>query len=79
MGADGKACHLPKFHAKIDSTCTSTSTKYIGHNFTKVTTFIIIIIKKLIKIVTLVKFFVKGPWCRRCQHSWTHYNRTPPY
>ena len=33
--------HLPNFHAKIDSTIT----KYIGHNFTKVTTFIIIIIK----------------------------------
>ena len=31
-----EACHLPNFHAKIDST----STKYIGHNFTKVTTFI---------------------------------------
>ena len=42
IGAVGKACHLPNFHDKIDST----STKYIGHNFTKVTTFIIIIIKK---------------------------------
>ena len=42
MGAVGKAYHLPNFHAKIDSTIT----KYIGHNFTKVTTFIIIIVKK---------------------------------
>ena len=33
--------YLPNFHVKIDSTIT----KYIGHNFTKVTTFIIIIIK----------------------------------
>ena len=41
MGAVGNACHLPNFHAKIDSTIT----KYIGHNFTKVTTLIIIIIK----------------------------------
>ena len=76
MGDVLKACHLPNFHDKIDST----STKYIGHNFTKVTTFIIIIIKNIyiIKIVTLVKLFVKAPWCRRCQHR-THYNRTPPY
>ena len=28
MGAVGKACHLPNFHAKIDSIIT----KYIGHN-----------------------------------------------
>ena len=41
MGAVGKACHLPNFHTKINSTIT----KYIGHNFTKVTTFIIIRIK----------------------------------
>ena len=41
MGAVGKACHLLNFHAKIDSTIT----KYIGHNFTKVITFIITIIK----------------------------------
>ena len=34
--------YLPNSKAKIDSTIT----KYIGHNFTKVTTFIIIIIKK---------------------------------
>ena len=39
MGAVRKACHLPNFHAKIDGTIT----KYIGHNFTKVTTFIVII------------------------------------
>ena len=32
MGAVGKACHLPNFHAKSDSTIT----KYIGPNFTKV-------------------------------------------
>ena len=37
MGAVGKTCHLPNFHAKIDSTIT----KYIRHNFTKITTFII--------------------------------------
>ena len=55
MGAVGKACHLPNFHAKIDST----SAKYIGHNFTKLTTVIIIIIKIVIKIVTLVKLIVK--------------------
>ena len=43
MVAVGKACHLPNFHAKVDSTITKYM--YIGHNFTKVTTFIIIIIK----------------------------------
>ena len=71
MGAVRKACHLPNFHAKIDSTIT----KYIGHNFTKVTTFIIIIVIR--EIVTLVKLFAKAPWCRRCQHR-AHHNRTPP-
>lgn len=33
--------------------------------------------KITIKIVTLVKLFLKAPWCRRCQHR-THRNRTPP-
>ena len=73
MGVVGKACHLPNFHAKIDSTIT----KYNEHNFTKVTTFIIIIIKLIIKIVTVVKLFGKAPWCRRCQHR-AHHNRIPP-
>ena len=65
--------YLSNYHAKIDSTIT----KYIGHNFTKVTTFKIIIIKIIIKIVTLIKLFAKAPWCRRCQHR-AHHNRTPP-
>ena len=68
MDAVGKACDLPNFHAKIDST----STKNIGDNFTKVTIF-----KIIIKIVTLVKLFARAPWCR-CQHR-THHNRTPPH
>lgn len=37
MDAIGKACDLPNFHAKIDST----STKNMGDNFTKITIFII--------------------------------------
>ena len=68
MGAVRRACYFPNVNAKIDSTIT----KYIGHNFTKVTTFIIII-----KTVTLVKLFAKASWCRRCQHR-AHHNRTPP-
>ena len=56
MGAFGKACHLPNFHAKIDSTIT----KYIGHNFTKVTTFIIIIIKNNYKNCYLGKIICEG-------------------
>ena len=56
MGAVGKACHLPNFHAKIDSTIN----KYIGHNFTKVTTFIIIIIKNNYKNCYLAKIVCKG-------------------
>ena len=60
MDAVGKACDLPNFHAKIDST----STKNIGDNFTKVTIFKIIIITKIIiKIVTLVNLFARAPWC----------------
>ena len=39
MDAVGKACDLPNFHAKIDST----NTKNIGDNFAEVTIFIIII------------------------------------
>ena len=39
MDAVGKACDLPNFHAKIDST----DTNNIGDNFTEVTIFIIII------------------------------------
>ena len=39
--ATWKGMPFANFHAKIDSTIT----KYIGHNFTKVTTFIIIVIK----------------------------------
>ena len=60
MGAVGKACLLPKFNAKIDSTIT----KYIGHNFTKVTTFIIIIIKNNYKNCYLGKIICEAPWCR---------------
>ena len=56
MGAVGKACHLPNFHAKIDSTIT----KYIGHNFTKATTFIIIIIKNNYKNCYLGKIICEG-------------------
>ena len=56
MGVVGKACHLPNFHAKIDSTIT----KYIGHNFTKVTTFIIIIIKNNYKNCYLGKIICEG-------------------
>ena len=56
MGAVRKAYHLPNFHAKIDSTIT----KYIGHNFTKVTTFIIIIIKNNYKNCYLGKIICEG-------------------
>ena len=56
MGAVRKACHLPNFHAKIDSIIT----KYIGHNFTKVTTFIIIIIKNNYKHCYLGKIICEG-------------------
>ena len=56
MGAVGNACHLPNFHAKIDSTIT----KYIGHNFTKVTTFIIIVIKTNCKNCYLGKIICEG-------------------
>ena len=56
MGAVGKACHLPNFHAKIDSTIT----KYIGHNFTKVTTFITIIVKNNYKNCYLEEIISKG-------------------
>ena len=55
MGTVGKACHLPNFHAKIDSTIT----KYIGHNFAKVTTFIIVIIKNNYKNCYLGKIGVE--------------------
>ena len=48
--------NLPNFHAKIDSTIT----KYIGHNFTKVTTFIIIIIKNNYKNCYLGKILCEG-------------------
>ena len=51
-----KACQLPNFHAKIDSTIT----KYIGQNFTKVTTLIIIIIKNYYKNCYLGKIICKG-------------------
>ena len=56
MGAVGKTCHLPNFHAKINSTIT----KYIGHNFTKVTTFIIIIIKNNYKNCYLGEIICEG-------------------
>ena len=56
MGAVGKACHLPNFHAKIDSTIT----KYIGHNFTKVTTFIMIIIRNNYNNCDLGKIICEG-------------------
>ena len=56
MGAVGKACHLPNFHARIDSTIT----KYIGHNFTKVTAFIIIIIQNNYKNCYLGKIICEG-------------------
>ena len=52
----GQACHLPNFHAKIHSTVT----KYIGHNFTQVTTFIIIIIKNNYKNCYLGKIICEG-------------------
>ena len=48
--------YLPNFHAKIDSTIT----KYIGHNFTKVTTFIIIIIKNNYKNCYLGKIICES-------------------
>ena len=50
--------YLPNFHAKIDGTIT----KYIGHNFTKVTTFIIIIIKNNYKNCYLGKIICEGPF-----------------
>ena len=56
MGDVGRACDLPNFHAKIDSTIT----KYIGNNFTKVTTFIIIIIKNNYKNCYLGKIIREG-------------------
>ena len=56
MGAVGKACHLPNFYAKIDSIIT----KYIGHNFAKVTTFIIIIIKNNYENCYLGKIICEG-------------------
>ena len=56
MDAVGKACHLPNVLAKIGSTIT----KYIGHNFTKVTTFIIIIIKNNYKNCYLGKIICEG-------------------
>lgn len=76
MDAVGKVCDLPNFHAKIDSTNTKIKKYwrqfYRGNNFYNYN-------KKItIKIVTLVKLFVKAPWCRRCQHR-THRNRTPPH
>ena len=52
MGAVGKACHI----CKIDSTITI----YFGHNFTKVTTFIIIIIKNIYKNCYLGKSIWEG-------------------
>ena len=55
-GAVGKACHLPSFHAKIDIAIT----KHIGHNFTKVTTFTIIIIKNNYKNCFLSKIICEG-------------------
>ena len=48
--------YLPNFHAKMDSTIT----KYIGHNFTKVTTFIIIVIKNNYKNCYLGKIIWEG-------------------
>ena len=69
VGAVGKACQMPNVHAKIDSTIT----KYIGHNFTTVTTFIIIIIRNNFKNCYHGKIRFT-----RCQHR-THHNRTPPY
>ena len=48
--------YLPNFYAKIDSTIT----KYIGHNFTKVTTFIIIIIRNDYKNCYLGKIICEG-------------------
>ena len=48
--------YLPNFHAKIDSTITI----YFGHNFTKVTTFIIIIIKNNYKNCYLGKSIWEG-------------------
>ena len=48
--------YLPNFHAKIDSTITI----YFGHNFTKVTTFIIIIIKNNYKNCYLGKILWEG-------------------
>ena len=57
MGAVAKGMpYLPNFHDKIDSTIT----KYIGHNFTKVTTFIIIIIKNNYKNCYLGKIIWEG-------------------
>ena len=56
IGAVGKACHLPNFHAKIDSTIT----KYIGYSFTKVTTFITIIVKNNYKNCYLGEIISKG-------------------
>ena len=56
MGAAGQSCHLPNFHAKIDSTIA----KYIGHNFAKVTTFVIIIIKNTYKNCYLGKIICEG-------------------
>ena len=55
-GAVGKACHLPSFHAKIDIAIT----KHIGHNFTKVTTFTIIILKNNYKNCYLGKITREG-------------------
>ena len=48
--------YLPNFHAKIDSTIT----KYIRHNFTKVTTFIIMKIKNNYKNCYLGKIIWEG-------------------
>ena len=56
MGAVRRACHLPNVHVKIDSTIT----KYIGHNFTKVKTLIIIIIKNNYKNCYLGKIICEG-------------------
>ena len=50
--------YLPNFHAKIDSTITIIL--YFGHNFTKVTTFIIIIIKNNYKNCYLGKSIWEG-------------------